>query len=594
MFVFSITIADAEFSGTMHRMVNLGEQLQNWISTAPDWEAATFCRDRIVRFQNRTKLSPKVFHAPLVVALLGGTGTGKSTLLNALIGEKIVAEGKDRPTTNEPVLVCHTNADVSRFAHFHIERRDNPQLEQMMILDCPDPDTTDTDNPETRHNSNLDKLRRALPFCDILLVTATQQKYRSRRVLDELTAIAPGVRLVFVQTHADRDVDIREDWKKSLENDYEMGQMFFVNSLKPDDDANNNGGALKELRQLLTRDLNEEAAIRIRQANYFGLAEEAVEDCQQTIENSWLPVSKLRERISEERHRFGKRMANKIRSELIRDRRTWESKILGRVSAQWGYSPFSLLLRFYQGLGAILSGALLTRVRSPIQLALWGSLEGVRRFQNRRPPKNLALPEFSVEELNQLKESALILTGFATDAHIPVQHCQPSVVQSESKQAAETLLNEISAELEMVTDRLAHRYQRLWFRCLYEILLSMMLLYVLVQPAYNFFYDAPWNGAKYLGIEFYVAALIWLSLWCVLLLFFFTMILRRGIEHSIKKTSLAWYRLPALERLYASLESETTQILTFRDELEAIKERIDRINQQAEKLDKRLGRKHRE
>ena len=572
-------------------MLNLGERLQKWINSAPDWEAATLCQERVNRFQDRAKLSPKSFHAPLVVALLGGTGTGKSTLLNALLGEKIAAEGKERPTTNEPVLVCHSDADTARFNHFRIERRSNPLLEQMMILDCPDPDTTDNEDPANRHNSNLERLRQTLPFCDILLVTATQQKYRSRRVLDELAAAAPGVRLVFVQTHADRDIDIREDWRTTLENDYETGEMFFVNSTKSGDEPGNNGGALQELRQLLTRDLNEEAAIRIRQANYFGLAEEAVIDCQRTIEAAWPPVSKLRERISEERQRFGKRMAKKIRSELIRDRRTWESKILGRVSAQWGYSPFSLLLRIYQGFGSLLSGALLTRVRSPIQLALWGSFESFRRIQNRRTQKTQPIPEFSVEESNQLKESALILTGFATDAHVPVRHCQTSTIQLESKQTNETLLAEIGAELESITDRLAHRYQRLWFRCLYEILLSAMLLYVLVQPAYNFFYDAPWNGAKYLGIEFYVAALFWLSLWCVLLLFFFTMTLRKGIEHAIKKTSRDWYRLPALDRLFASLESETTQILTFRDELDATKELIDRINQQAEKLDRRLGKK---
>ena len=345
-------------NGTIPCMANLGEQIQRWGNSVPDWEAAMLCRDRIDQFQERAKLSPKSIHVPLVVALLGGTGTGKSSLINALLGEKIVTEGKDRPTTNEPILVCHTNADASLFSHFCIERRSNPHLEQMMILDCPDPDTTDsveTNNPD----SNLDKLRRALPFCDILLVTATQQKYRSRRVLDELAAAAPGARLVFVQTHADRDIDIREDWQKTLENDYETGQMFFVSSLNPGDET----GSLQELRQLLTCDLNEVAAIRIRQANYFGLAEEAVTDCQRVIENDWQPVGKLRERISEERQRFGKRMADKIRSELIRDRRSWEAKILGRVSAQWGYSPFSLLLRIYQGLGAILAGALLTRVR---------------------------------------------------------------------------------------------------------------------------------------------------------------------------------------------------------------------------------------
>ena len=575
-------------------MVNLGEQLQNWINTAPDWEAATLCRERVDQFQERTKLSPKSIHTPLVVALLGGTGTGKSTLLNALLGEKVVVEGKERPTTNEPVLVCHTNADVFKFEHFRIERRNNPHLEQMMILDCPDPDTTDNaerGGAKNDTNSNLDKLRRALPYCDILLVTATQQKYRSRRVLDELAAAAPGARLVFVQTHADRDTDIREDWQKTLENDYETGQMFFVNSIKPTEALNNNGGALQELRQLLTRDLNEEAAVRIRQANYFGLTEEAVSDCQDIIEKNWLPVGKLRERISEERLRFGKRMANKIRSELIRDRRSWEAKILGRVSAQWGYSPFSLLLRIYQGCGALLSGALLTRVRSPIQLALWGSFEGVRRIRSRRSKKSTVVPEFSVEESNQLKESALILTGFATDAQIPPRHCQPSVVQSESRQTNETMLGEISAELEIITDQLAHQYQRLWFRSLYEALLSAMLLFLLYRPAKNFFVDSFWYNERLLGIDYYLVSFIWFILWCALLLFFFTMILRRGIERLISKTTQDWYRLPALDRLFASLESETTQIMTFRDELETLKDQIDRINQQAEKLDKRLGKK---
>jgi len=567
-------------------MVNLGEQLQHWIGNAPDWTAATLCRERIDRFQDRAKLSPpKSANVPLVVAMLGGTGAGKSSLLNALIGEKVVTEGKERPTTNEPVLVCHTHASAYQFGQFRIERRDNPHLEQMMILDCPDPDTTDTAKTNDP-DSNLDKLRRALPFCDVILITATQQKYRSRRVLDELAAAAPGARLVFVQTHADKDTDIREDWRESLKNDYETGQMFFVNSMKPEED-----NSLQELRQLLTRDLNEEAAIRIRQANYFGLAEEAVTDCQQIIERDWLPVSKLRERISEERQRFGERMANKIRSELIRDRRSWESKLLGRVSAQWGYSPFSLLLRVYQGLGTVVSGAFLTRVRSPIQLALWGSFEAVRQLRNRKLNKSTVLPEFSLEESNQLKESALILTGFATDANVPTQHCQPNVIQSESKETNEALLAEIGAELETITDKLAQRCQRLWFRSLYEVLFGAMLLFLVVRPAKNFFVDSLVYSSPLFGLDFYLVSMGWLILWGGVLLFFFTLMLRQGIEQAIQQVSQDWHRLPALNGLFASLESTTTRILTFRDELDSLKGFVDRINQQAEKLDKRLGKR---
>ena len=226
-------------------------------------------------------------------------------------------------------------------------------------------------------------------------------------------------------------------------------------------------------------------------------------------------------------------------------------------------------------------------MRSPIQLALGGSF----RLRNRQSKNVPVLPEFSIEESNQLKESALILTGFATDAHVPTQHCQPNVIQSESKETNETLLAEISAELETMTDRLVQRCQRLWFRSLYEVLFGAMVLYLLARLAKNFFVDSFFHQQELLGIDYYGVSLIWLTLWGALLLFFFTMTLRRGIERSIRKTSQDWHRLPALDGLFASLESETTRILTFRDELETLKGVIDRINQQAEKLDKRLGKK---
>src|SRR5271155_1122808 len=51
--------------------------------------------------------------------------------------------------------------------------------------------------------------------------TTTQQKYRSARVAEELAAAAPGARLVFVQTHADQDADIRNDWRQTLDPRYQ-------------------------------------------------------------------------------------------------------------------------------------------------------------------------------------------------------------------------------------------------------------------------------------------------------------------------------------------------------------------------------------
>ncbi len=45
--------------------------------------------------------------APLLAAIGGSTGAGKSTITNSLIGEDVTATGLLRPTTRVPVLVCH-------------------------------------------------------------------------------------------------------------------------------------------------------------------------------------------------------------------------------------------------------------------------------------------------------------------------------------------------------------------------------------------------------------------------------------------------------------------------------------------------------
>jgi energy-coupling factor transporter ATP-binding protein EcfA2 len=53
--------------------------------------------------------------APLLVALIGSTGAGKSTLVNSVVGSKVSQTGVRRPTTNSPVLACHPD-DMHWFA----------------------------------------------------------------------------------------------------------------------------------------------------------------------------------------------------------------------------------------------------------------------------------------------------------------------------------------------------------------------------------------------------------------------------------------------------------------------------------------------
>ncbi|HVC95935.1 MAG TPA: hypothetical protein VND64_19755, partial [Pirellulales bacterium] len=66
----------------------LGE-MKLWADQAPDWPAGRHARALARRLAQRADTLRVRLDAPLVVALLGGTGTGKSSLVNALVGAEV-------------------------------------------------------------------------------------------------------------------------------------------------------------------------------------------------------------------------------------------------------------------------------------------------------------------------------------------------------------------------------------------------------------------------------------------------------------------------------------------------------------------------
>src|SRR6202011_3666553 len=78
----------------------------------------------------------------LTIMLMGGTGVGKSTLLNALAGGAIAEASLARPTTRDPVVYYHESVKPDRLdpalQHCRLVAHDRGELAQKILVDTPD------------------------------------------------------------------------------------------------------------------------------------------------------------------------------------------------------------------------------------------------------------------------------------------------------------------------------------------------------------------------------------------------------------------------------------------------------------------------
>lgn len=586
----------------------LAAELSAWSGEAPDWPIARQCAALVRRLVERVDTLRVRLDAPLVVATLGGTGTGKSTLVNALVGSEVTQPGRQRPTTRQPILICRPDLDPQMLgidpASVQLVRHDSPMLRDLVLLDCPDPDTTED---ESSPGTNLSRLRELLPHCDVLLVTTTQQKYRSARVTDELATAAGGARLVFVQTHADTEEDIRDDWRHSLEGHYTTGEVYFVDSLAALTDSRQGlqpRGEFARLVDLLSRELSGLAAHRIRRANFLDLVEETLAACQARIDAGLPNVEQLEAGVMEQRARLAARLTARMREELLGSRRPWENRLLGEVAGRWGFSPFSCVLRMYQGLGGLMTGAALTRVRTPAQLALWGVFEGGRRFRQRRTKAHAEGATARAATLGwdeaDLRTAAIIVDGYAAEAGLARQQSDPAAVQREAATVGAGFVAQASVQLQSLVGRLAARHSGWFTRMRYELLLLVVLIALVYRFGKNFFYDswlAPELGLTaapqpVLGIDFFIAAGLCLVLWCGLLLWGFTSRLRRGLSAEVNQLVEQWNTPKLVGGFFAGLERQCRAIHNYRSELERLENRVTELKTrlaQPELLGHRIG-----
>jgi GTP-binding protein EngB required for normal cell division len=138
-----------------------------------------------------------------VLALVGGTGVGKSSLLNSLAGRMVSEATVVRPTTDEPIawVSADRRHELQQLLDWlgvdRVVTHSDPGMEGLAILDLPD-----FDSVRLQHRARVEQL---LPRLDALAWVLDPEKYDDERLHSYLRSLAPhGSRMRFVLNKADR------------------------------------------------------------------------------------------------------------------------------------------------------------------------------------------------------------------------------------------------------------------------------------------------------------------------------------------------------------------------------------------------------
>ena len=516
----------------------ISERLNNLACKAPDWAPAQDSACYIARVHQKVSVVKNRMNSMLVVAALGGTGTGKSSLINALLGAEIVRSTPVRPTTMRPAMIClpefqpeNLNIPDELVEVIHVN---SPLLKKIILIDCPDPDSVE--------QGNLEALRKILPFCDIILNVSTQQKYKNYRVMGELVDNSVGASLIWIQTHADQDVDIRDDWRRILSKDFNnVNRIFFVDSrralacrqkgIEPDEE-------FVQLENLLANQLISGDGVNdIRRYQFLDIVDEELTRISQSLESKKEPLDELQAKINRVRESYIEDITQKRKEDLADNRLRWEQMIRDEIVCRWGASPFSFALQVYNRLDKIILGSLAFRARSFTQLAVVGVSEGARQLykwseQQKAEALLAAAGRFLWTDSKYLEE-ALKINGYARDAGIP--ETSEEELKQDAIKATEDFSLSAEEQLNEIVRQTGKEKGAFHIRAFYELIFLALIVVFAFRPAKNFFYDSLIMGRSLYGLDFYCISLIWFLAATAGLLLFFTWGTKRGVSRHLNE-----------------------------------------------------------
>jgi len=469
-------------------------------------------------------------HRPLVAAFFGGTGVGKSSLLNRLAGQPIAKAGVERPTSREVSIFLHESLQIRQLPpgfpvdRVRIARHSDGRRRGVLWIDMPDIDSTDT--------RNRDLVTDWLPHIDVLIYVVSPERYRDDK----------GWRLLREHVREHAWLFVINQWDRGAEPQW----ADFIKLLKQ-------GGFADPL--VFRTDCREETDRR--KPDQFAELEAAI---QSMADNHLVEQLELRAREARREELAAtlsaclERMGDGGQCEGLRQ--AWQ--------AIWGEAGGTLLAGLEWPIGEV-AQAFVRHDASPLRRSI--KLEPAEKPAE---PKKNAEPSLLWDDWAQMQVQDALdrLLMEAAERNLPLAPLKPGVALVASG-ARKRVLDEVQKSLRLSLAQPGNRAQRFLLKAtgLCAVLLPLAAMGWVAWQAVTAYYESGLTHAGFLGVDFATHSALLVSLsW--LLPFF----LNRQLKPSTERAARRGLRL-GFDIGLVRLETQVDEaIASYAAELEACRQ----------------------